>query len=145
MRQDELWFYYTGIADIGWPPKTGIQAAKKDWKHYRPDKGAVCLAVLRRDGFVSLDAGQTEGTVITKAFTVPGKKLLVNVDALHGEMQVEVLDKDEKIVARSGPLTGDLPREPVKWIEGDIAPLKGQTVSLRFTLRNAKFYSYWLE
>ena len=29
--------------------------------------------------------------------------------------------------------------------EGDIAQLKGQTVSLRFTLRNAQFYSYWLE
>ena len=39
----------------------------------------------------------------------------------------------------------DLLREPVKWAEGEIAVLKGQTVSLRFTLHNGQLYSYWLE
>jgi len=36
-------------------------------------------------------------------------------------------------------------RDPVKWAKGDIAALKGQTTSLRFTRDNAQFYSYWLE
>ena len=30
-------------------------------------------------------------------------------------------------------------------VEGGIATLKGRTASLRFTLRNGQFYSYWLE
>ena len=29
--------------------------------------------------------------------------------------------------------------------EGDIADFKDQTASLRFTLRNGQFYSYWME
>ena len=59
--------------------------------------------------------------------------------------RVEVLGKDDKVLARSEPLAGDLPRGQVKWAEGDIADLKGKTASLRFTLRNGQFYSYWLE
>ena len=50
-----------------------------------------------------------------------------------------------QVVALSEPLTGDLLREPVKWAEGNIAEMKARNVSLRFTLRNAQFYSYWLE
>jgi len=42
-------------------------------------------------------------------------------------------------------LKGDLLRGEVQWQQGDMASLKGQTVSLRFTLRNASFYSFWLE
>ena len=49
------------------------------------------------------------------------------------------------VVARSKPLTGDRLREPVKWAEGDIVKFKGHIASLRFTLRNGQFYSYWLE
>ena len=145
VKGDELWFYYTGIADIGWPPKTGIKATAREWKYYRPDKGAVCLAVLRRDGFISLDVGETEGAILTEPFELPGANLFVNVDAPKGGLRVELLNGDGKVVAKSKPLAGDLLREPVRWVKGDIADLKGQIASLRFTLRNAQFYSYWLE
>ena len=77
--------------------------------------------------------------------TLPGSKLFVNVDAPKGNLRVEVLDGEDKVVAQSVPLSGDLLREPVKWTDGNIADLKGQTASLRFTLRNGQFYSYWLE
>ena len=76
---------------------------------------------------------------------MPGTKLLVNVDAVKGELRVELLNGDGNVVAKSKPLTGDLLREPAKWAEGDIGDLKGKTASLRFTLSNAQFYSYWLE
>ena len=144
-RGDELWFYYTGLkyrggvvmVDGKWVPAPGFKPDR--------DSGAVCLAVLRRDGFISLDATDTKGIVRTKPFTVPGSKLLVNVDAPQGELSVEILNGADQVVAKSELLTGDLLRGPVKWAEGDIADLKGQTASLRFTLRNAQFYSYWLE
>ena len=76
---------------------------------------------------------------------IVGGKLHVNVYAPKGELRVEVLDGEGKVVAQSEPLTGDLLREPVTWAKGDIADLKGRTASLRFTLRNGQFYSYWLE
>jgi hypothetical protein len=34
---------------------------------------------------------------------------------------------------------------PVAWQSGDWTGLKGQTVSLRFTLQNANSYAFWLE
>jgi hypothetical protein len=30
-------------------------------------------------------------------------------------------------------------------MEGNIADLTGQTITLRFTLKSGQFYSYWLE
>jgi hypothetical protein len=133
IRGNELWFYYTGIK-YRTPPKDAD-----------PDAGAICLAVLRRDGFISLDAGANEGTILTKPFTVAADSLLVNVDAPTGELRVDVLDGEGKVVAQSETLSGDLLRHRVKWTEGNIAGMKSQIVSLRFTLRNAQFYSYWLE
>ena len=132
-RDDELWFYYTGGKYRRTPAKPTV------------DRGAINLAAIRVDGFISLDATDTEGIVQTKPFSVPGGKLHVNVDAPKGELRVELLNGDGNVVAKSKPLTGDLLREPVTWAKGDIADFKGQITSLRFTLRNAQFYSYWLE
>ncbi len=133
IRGDELWFYYTGIK-YRTPPKDADR-----------DAGAVCLAVLRRDGFISLDSDETEGTIQTESFELPGSSLFVNVDAPKGKLRVEVLDGAGKVVAESEPVNGNALREPVKWAEGDIAKIRAQKVSLRFTLRNGQFYSYWLE
>jgi hypothetical protein len=147
VRDDELWFYYTGLK---WRNTFKYVGTFPNGEH-EPipgrdrDGGAICLAVLRRDGFASLDAGERKGAIQTRPFRLPGGKLLVNVDARRGELRVEVFSEDGNVVARSEPLTGDLLREPVKWAEGEIADLKGRTVSLRFTLRNGQFYSYWLE
>ena len=146
VRGDELWFYYTGLKYRGgWTyvgdypygehvPMPGLDS----------DIGAICLAVLRRDGFISLDAGETGGTIQTEAFTLPGSKLFVNVDAPKGELRVEARDRGGKVLAASEPMKGDLLRAEVKWQSGDIGRLKGKTVSLRFTLQNASLYSYWV-
>ena len=147
-RGDELWFYYSGFKGthedmdyVGeYPNGQMVLDPSRDL-----DKSAVCLAVLRRDGFISLDAGEQAGTIQTEPFKVSGDQLLVNVNALKGELRVEMLDGVGQVVAQSKPLTGDLPREPVKWAKGNIAELKGQIVSLRFILRNGQFYSYWLQ
>jgi len=131
-RGDELWFYYTGTKYRSTPEVADI------------DTGAINLAVLRRDGFVSLDAGEKEGILLTKPFKLKGEKLYVNVNAPKDELRIEVLDKEGKTLAVSSPLNGDLPRGEVQWEKGNLADLNEKTVSLRFVLRNAKLYSYWL-
>lgn len=145
VRGDELWFYYEGVTDIGWPPKTGFDLERRDWKHYRPDRGAICLAVLRRDGFISLDAGERTGRVLTRPFTVPGPSLRLNADAWEGEVRVEVIDEDGRIAARSEPVSGDQPAAEVVWQEGNISGLESRTVQLRFELRQARLYAFWFE
>jgi len=157
IRGDELWFYYTGIKyRASWeyvgkyPNGEHIPLPGLD-----PDTGAICLAVLRRDGFISLDAGAQKGTMLTEPFLLNVDKLFVNVDAIplnkggrglsKGELGVEVLDEHGTALATSNPVTGDLLRGEVDWRQGNLADLKGQTVNLRFMLRDARFYSYWME
>jgi hypothetical protein len=103
------------------------------------------LAVLRRDGFISLDAGDQEGHVVTKPFEMSGGKLTVNANAHEGELRVEVLDSQNVVVAISENLGEDSTGKELQWKQGELAGLKGQMVALRFTLRNAQVYSYWLE
>lgn len=133
MRGNELWFYYTGIK-YRYPPQDA------DLK-----TGAICLAVLRRDGFISLDAGTEEGTLVTKPFVLSGEKLYVNTAASQGWLQVEVVGADGNTRAASEHITCDQTREEVKWRNGTLKDLKGKTITLKFTLKNASFYSYWFE
>ncbi|RPI85693.1 MAG: hypothetical protein EHM42_06530, partial [Planctomycetaceae bacterium] len=70
VRDDELWFYYTGLKyrstfdyEGTYPNGRTILVPGRD-----RDIGAVCLAVLRRDGFVSLEAGDDAGVLTTRRF-----------------------------------------------------------------------------
>ena len=136
---DELWFYYTGIRQYAFISSGAIRG----YDDYYPAAGAICLAVLRRDGFVSLDAGDSAGTLLTPPFTVPAGKLLVNFRGhKHGELRVEVLDENDEAVAASEPLTGDHVDGAITWASGDLADLKGKAASLRFTLRDGSLYAY---
>ena len=141
VREDELWFYYTGIKHYAFITSGG----EKGYDDYIADKGAICLAVLRRDGFVSLDAGPEEGTVSTGIFILAGRELWVNVAAPRGEFHVEVLDSSDHLLATSSPLSADETRFKMEWSSGDLSALQGQALRLRFVLRNAQFYSYWFE
>ena len=148
VRNDELWFYYYGSkyrASSDYARNSGSVRDPVSKERLLVDAGAICLAVLRRDGFISLDADKQAGEIQTKTFKLSGTKLFVNVDAPKGELRVEMLDGTGKILAVSKPMQGDLLRGEVKWQKGNIADLKGNSASLRFTLRNGQFYSYWLE
>ncbi|MFH1008257.1 MAG: hypothetical protein V1800_12280 [Candidatus Latescibacterota bacterium] len=153
VRGDELWFYYSGMK---W--RDNIYASYPDGSKRSPDSltveeradleegwGAICLAVLRRDGFISLDAGADEGMLETRPFVWTGEGLYVNCEASKGEVCAQVVDSEGKEIALSEPVTGDLLRGRIHWSEGNPSAARGQVVSLRFRLRNARLYSYWLE
>jgi len=56
------------------------------------------LATMRRDGFASMDAGSESGTLTTRPVTFRGRYLFVNIDASGGELRVEVLDPNGKVM-----------------------------------------------
>ena len=56
------------------------------------------LAVLRRDGFALIEAGDKEGTLTTRPVSFKGKYLFVNVDAPAGELRTEVLDEKAEAI-----------------------------------------------
>ena len=80
---------------------------------------------------------------MTRRFELPSGRLFVNIDASGGEFQVEVESEDSKTLARSQMISHDATRQLLAWETGDIASLEGRRVALRFTFRNAEFYSYW--
>ena len=56
---NELWFYYIGINQYAFISSGAVPG----YDDYYPDRGAICLAVLRRDGFVSLDGDESGGAM----------------------------------------------------------------------------------
>ncbi len=82
--------------------------------------GSIGLATLRKDGFASLDAGATAGTILTKPLTGAGGALQVNYRAVGGSLRVEVLDENNNVLpgycqADCVALTGDSVTQTVTW------------------------------
>ena len=130
---DELWFYY-GAYD----GEHGVAART----------GTICLAKLRQDGYVSLDADESGGTVLTKPFVCAGEQLSINADARGGEVAVAVLDAQGREHAgyrkvECALVDSDAVRQRVTWRERQtLAALQGQPIRLKFYLRSASLYSF---
>ena len=138
-RGDELWFYYTGLKSYG---------GEFDDDGMGPDRSAICLAALRRDGFISLDAGEDEGSVLTDLFAMPQGELHLNVSAHKGSVIAQLCD--EKAVAipgfeASAEIRGNHTDTVVRWTKGKLHEWSGKTVRLRLRLRQAELYSYWIQ
>lgn len=138
VRDDELWFYYTGVK-FRWPPD-----------NWNQDHAAICLAVLRRDGFVSLDAGTEGGSVVTKPFLWEGERLFVNATADKGTLSAELLDGSGEPLPGFGKedaiaITEDGTRQPAGWRGHSRLPEVDGPVRLRFNLTGARLFSYWFE
>lgn len=112
--------------------------------------GSTGLAMLRRDGFASLSADETTGTLTTRPVRFEGKYLFVNVDDPDGELKVEVLDKQGKVIppfglAKCESVTADVTLQRITWKETEsLESLAGKPVRFRFSLKNGKLYSFWV-
>ncbi len=140
---DELWFYYTGRQRAERFQEQGIDA---------PHNQHVGLAKLRRDGFVSLRAGDKPGELVTRPLTFAGSRLYVNVATEPGGyLEVGVRTRDGEPVSGfalkdANRITGDGTRILVTWSRGTDIPLPaGKHVRLQFRLKNADLYSFWIE
>ncbi len=140
-EDSEIRFYYNALRFRGHK-----ELHPAEYAEFFNDVGALCLAKLRFDGFVSLDA-DTEGTVTTKPFTLTGEHLIVNADATHGELRAEILDAEtlaplpELSLQNCIPLHGDHLRGHIRW---GTQPKSEKPVCIRFTLKQAKLYAFSL-
>jgi hypothetical protein len=132
---DALYFYVSGRAGIKGTPSSGVCSTG--------------LAVLRRDGFASLDAARTESSVTTRPVTFQGVHLFVNA-ACAGLLRAEVLDDKEQPIppftlANCIPIRGDKTRHEVKWRgAGDLAAVARLPVRLRFSLTDGRLFAFWV-
>ena len=132
---DELYFYYSG---------------RKATKTFYDAGGSTGLAVLRRDGFASMDAGAGEGTLTTRPVRFSGQRLFVNLDAPEGELRAEVLDRSGHVIepyamANCAPARGDKTRMALRWRGAkDLSALAGKVVRFRFSLKRGRLYAFWV-
>jgi hypothetical protein len=115
--------------------------------HKNFDDRTINLARLRKDGFLSRDAGREGGRLLTKVLRMKGGKLTVNAN-VSGVLRLRVLDPSGKPLAGFGegetePIRGDAIDHAVK-AKGDLANLAGRPVRLEFFLRDAEFYGFEL-
>jgi len=134
---DEIWIYYLG-ADVTHQASLGGKQL-----------GTVSRAVFRLDGFMSADAGNDGGTLITKPLQFEGNSLELNYDAsAGGRLDLEILDESGKPIP--GFTVADHDRAYYNFVHKrvtfngspDVAKLAGRTVKLRFQTRNCKLYAF---
>lgn len=131
---DNLYFYYGGYETV----------------HDTHD--AVCgggLAILRMDGFCSMQAGRNEGRLISQREVFKTPKVTVNAKCgKDGCVMAELLDRHNNVIpdfsrkdctpfmgdSISHELTWQTKAFPADWIEPD--------KKIRFFLKNADLYSY---
>lgn len=139
---DELWFYYSGRSTL---------------HNEIPNDGSIGLGTLRVDGFISLDANESAGTVTTRTMTLTktikpdSGDLHINANASQGKVLVEVLDRGGNVIpgyamADCLPIQSNSVGLVVRWRNTkSISALAGQQVQLRFSLQSAELYSFWVE
>ena len=154
---DEWWVYYVGFNE-GHAAKALYDEALREryWADIRAGRRhfpAIGLAKVRRDGFVSRDAGAAGGTLTTRLMEPGGSRLEVNATvAPGGALTVAVQDEQGRDLPGFGVsdctlLKGDSLRHAVRWgdRQGDDG-WRARPVRLRFHLRDASLYGFrWMD
>ena len=157
LRSEESWFYgdtyqnhglvetASSIADA--PPELSIYVSENS---HQDHPGQFRRYTLRIDGFVSLSAPLVGGELTTTPLQVEGNRLSLNLStSAAGSVQVELQDLAGRplpgySLADAHPLYGDSLDLAAAW-KGpatDVRPLSGQTLRLRFVIRDADLFSY---
>jgi len=149
---DQLFCYYGGSRNhhdwwINGLPE-GLKAPEVD--DHSAVGYALGLAKLRRDGFVSLDAGAVrEGSLVTRQLLTEGGRLVLNARVRPGGyVDVEVTDANDQVLpgfarAACERFTGDSLEHVIRW-RGDTAneAVPGGSLRLRFFMKDAELYSF---
>jgi len=152
---DELWFYYGGMNVHHdwwiWGVAEGIDLPETRDLSLAQNGHHLCLATMRLDGYVSLDATEREGWIETKPMFSTGAELLINGKCnKDGYIAVEILDNwGSKVQGYSRQnnelFTGDSVRHRVTWSGSSPVNEIPGSIKLRFHLRHAELYGFRFE
>ena len=116
--------------------------------HYTQPDCRLQRYALRLDGFASVQAPFTGGTLLTKPLTFTGHRLVLNyATSAAGSLRVELQDAAGAplpgfTAADCDELVGDEIARPITWHgRADLAAFAGRPVRLRFVMQDADLYS----
>ncbi|MBN1343403.1 MAG: hypothetical protein JXQ73_12020 [Phycisphaerae bacterium] len=155
LRFKDNWFYGDNYQNLGLvETASDVDGAPDELSIYVLEsaaQGENCWHrrfTLRIDGFVSVAAPMAGGQMITKPIVFQGKQLTLNFStSAAGSIRVEIQDAIGHPIkgfalADCPEIFGDDLERPVAWNNGgDLTPLAGKPVRLRFTLKDADLYS----
>lgn len=108
------------------------------------------VAFLRRDGFASMNADAAGAMLTTRPVTFQGRFPFVNVAAEAGELRVEVLDEQGRVIPpftreNAVPVRSDSTRQRLAWQGADdLSALNGRPVRFRFHLTRGQLFAFWV-
>lgn len=137
---NELWIYYQGTNQD--------HSLRLDKKASQPET-AISRAILRLDGFVSVDAAYSGGWLTTPPLVHNGSRLELNLDtSAGGTAQVEVRDIAGKSIAGyrladADAMNGNSVSMNVSWKgKSDVSSFAGKPFRLHFKLKNCRLYAF---
>ncbi|MDB6140568.1 MAG: hypothetical protein JWO94_3640 [Verrucomicrobiaceae bacterium] len=128
---DETWVYYTALTTSHGAP-------------IPPKRSAIGRAEWRRHGFVSLDSGE-RGHVETKPLKLTAPSLIINANAVGGELRVALLEADGRPIAGfaledSEVLITDATRWRAKWYSAADVPMD-RPLRIVLAMKQCRLYS----
>ncbi len=130
-----------------------VESAPGEWsmyisEHYRWPDCRIRRLTLPRHRFAAMHAGAAGGEFTTPPLVVRGRRLVLNyATSAAGSIQVEVQDAAGRplpglAAGDMAPLYGDELDAAVRWKQvPDLSSLQGQTVRLRFRLKDADLFA----
>ena len=129
----------------GAPNELSLYATESYWTE---PGSALRRYTLRLDGFVSIHAPMSGGEMITRPLTFSGSELVLNFStSAAGDIRVEIQDESGHplpgfTLDDCPAIFGDSIERAVVWKNGrNLADLQGNSVRLRFVLRDADLFS----
>ena len=127
------------------PDEISLYATEGYWEG---DHTSVRRYSIRTDGFVSVQAPLSGGTLVTRPLVFDGSYLTLNLStSAAGGVRVEVQDSDGKPISGFGmadcdPQFGDELARVVTWKgNSSVQSLSGQSVRLKFEIRDADLFA----
>jgi len=130
---DELWFYYSGRTCRHSPYKGPDNG---------PKIGRIGLAKIKRGRFLSLEASFESGTILTKPLVVEGNVLYLNANTAYGTIDVSLQDVTGKEISKRTTRGKDGIAIHANFRARALEALKGKSVRLHITIRNAQLYGF---
>ena len=106
------------------------------------EKSGIGFATIKRDRFVALEASFDGGEIVTRPLQLKGTTLHLNAKSDFGEIIVELLDANDKLLAQFQAHSARRPGHPGR-VDRRLSRDRSSPVKLRIKLKNARLFALW--